>query len=419
MSTADATATQSAGHQAGHQSGPSRRTEWTTLTIVSTVHLVSHFYWLVLVPLLPALNKLLGVSYVKLGFAITLANVVSALTQAPVGFMVDRFGARLLLAIGVLLGAAGFLLVGLFPSYWMLLFAAVLIGLGNAVYHPADFSILSAEMSKSFMGRAYAIHGFMGYAGFAAAPPIVLLLNWYGGVQFALIISAIIGLVLSLPLLPGLFSERRAAKTPTPSAAFRAKTPASALLTPAVLALTAMFTMLSLSTAMIQTYMVPALTAMSGFAQSVGETALAVFPFAVMVGVLSGGFVADKVRHQSYVAAAGFGMAAVLVVAIAALTPSPAVTIAMLALAGFLAGIIMPSRDLLVRNAAPPDAVGRIFGIVTTGFNFGGIIGPLVGGVLIDHKMPVWIFYGSAMFMVVTVIIALAVDRRTDIPADR
>ncbi|MCC2098192.1 MAG: MFS transporter [Hyphomicrobiales bacterium] len=413
MSTADATATQSASHPAG----PSRRAEWTTLTIVSTVHLVSHFYWLVLVPLLPALNKLLGVSYIKLGFAITLANVVSALTQAPVGFMVDRFGARLLLAIGVLLGAAGFLLVGLFPSYWMLLFAAVLIGLGNAVYHPADFSILSAEMSKRFMGRAYAIHGFMGYAGFAAAPPIVLLLNWYGGAQFALIVSAIIGLVLAVPLLPGLFSERKASKTPTPSAAFRAKTPASALLTPAVIALTLMFTMLSLSTAMMQTYMVPALTVMSGFAQSVGETALGVFPFAVMIGVLSGGFVADKVKHQSNVAAAGFGLAAILIVTIAVLKPGPMVTIGLLALAGFLAGIIMPSRDLLVRNAAPPDAVGRIFGIVTTGFNFGGIIGPLIGGILIDHKMPVWIFYGSAMFMAATVVIALAVDRRTDIPA--
>ena len=159
----------------------SDRAELTTMTIVSVVHFVSHFYWLALVPLLPSLSKLLDVSYVQLGFAITLANVVSALTQAPVGFMVDRFGARLLLAIGVVLGGAGFLLVAFIPEYWMLLLAAILIGLGNAVYHPADFSILSAEMSEKRMGRSYAVHTFMGYAGFAAAPPVVLALVYYGG----------------------------------------------------------------------------------------------------------------------------------------------------------------------------------------------------------------------------------------------
>ncbi|MGE3248034.1 MAG: MFS transporter [Beijerinckiaceae bacterium] len=390
------------------------RAELTTLTIVSVVHFVSHFYWLVFVPLLPALTKLLDVSYVQLGFAITTMNVVSALTQAPVGFMVDRFGARLLLIGGVLLGGVGFILLGLFPSYAMLLFAAVLIGLGNAVYHPADFSILSAEMSNKRMGRAYAIHGFMGYAGFAAAPPVVLALNWWGGAQFALVASGLIGLVLSVPLLPGVASERRTSRA-NKSAPRQQALPARSLLTPSVIALTVMFTMLSLSTTMIQTYMVPALAALSGFSQSVGETALAVFPFAVMTGVLSGGFVADKAKQQSYVAAAGFGLAALFIVAIAVIKPGSAATIAMLAIAGFLAGLIMPSRDLLVRNASPPQAVGRIFGIVTTGFNFGGIVGPLVGGLLIDHKMAPWIFYGSAIFMGATIAIALAVDRRPDL----
>lgn len=392
----------------------SGRKELTTLTIVSAVHFVSHFYWLALVPLLPALTKLLGVSYVQLGFAITLMNVVSALTQAPVGFMVDRFGPRLLLFCGVLLGAAGFVLTGLAPSYGMLLVASVLIGLGNAVYHPADFSILSAEMGKQRMGRAYATHTFMGYAGFAAAPPIVLALNYAGGASHALVATGVGGLLLSLPLIPGLFAERRAGrKKAVPDS--KPSIPARGLLTPSVIALTAMFTMLSLSTTMIQTYMVPALAAMAGLAQTVGETALAVFPFAVMTGVLCGGFVADKAKQQSYVAAAGFGLAALCIIAIAATKPAAMATVAMLAVAGFLAGIIMPSRDLLVRNAAPPEAVGRVFGIVTTGFNFGGIVGPLLGGFLIDHEFPAWIFYGSAIFMALTVTIALAVDRRADL----
>jgi putative spermidine/putrescine transport system permease protein len=75
--------------------------------------------------------------------------------------------------------------------------------------------------------------------------------------------------------------------------------------------------------------------------------------------------------------------------------------------AGLLAGIIVPSRDMLVRNASPPDAVGRVFGIVTTGFNFGGMIAPIVGGLLLDHHAPAWIFFGSAAFMLLTVVMSV------------
>jgi len=403
------------------------RTEWTTLAIVSVVHLVSHFYWLVFVPLLPALHALLQVSYVELGFAITLMNVVSALTQAPIGFLVDRFGPRLLLVAGVGVGAAGFIIVGLFPYYPVLLLAAVLIGLGNAVYHPADFSILSAEMSKERMGRAFSVHGFMGYAGFALAPPIVLTLNYLGGAQFALVASGLIGVVLALPLLPGFFRERAAARPQRAQAMAGAAKPAARpaadgigvrdLLSPAIIALTVMFTVLSLSTAMIQTYMVVALAGLSGLPHSVGNLALTVFLFAVVTGVLCGGFIADRVKHQSTIAAAGFGLAALVVLAIGLIKPGAVASVVMIAAAGFLAGIIMPSRDLLVRNAAPPQAVGRVFGIVTTGFNFGGMIGPLVGGILIDNALPAWIFFGSAIFMAVTVVIALCVDhRRREVP---
>jgi MFS transporter, FSR family, fosmidomycin resistance protein len=231
MSTADA---------AGPAALQSDRAELVTLSIVSVVHFVSHFYWLALVPLLPALTKLLGVSYVQLGLVITLANAVSALTQAPIGFMVDRFGARLLLVLGVLCGGMGFILVALVPTYGMLLFSAVLIGLGNAVYHPADFSILSAEMSGKRMGKSFAIHTFMGYAGFAAAPAVVLGLNYYGGAQFALMATGIIGFVLSAPLLPGLLTERKVSRA-NAAAPQPASIPAKTLLTPSVIALTVMF----------------------------------------------------------------------------------------------------------------------------------------------------------------------------------
>ena len=388
-----------------------RREIWT-LGVVASVHLVSHFYWLLFVPLLPMLKDLLGVSYVQLGFALTVMNVVSALTQAPVGFLVDRFGARLLLLIGVGLGAAGFALLALFPFYPVMFVSVVLVGLGNAVYHPADFSILSREMSAARMGRAYSIHAFTGYLGFALAPPVALALAWFGGVQFALVASAMIGIVIALPLIPEVPRERRLAAVKPAGGAVRKSSSARDLLTPSILALTFMFTVLSLSTNIMQTYMVASFQTLLGATQALGNMALTTFLFMSVAGIMIGGLIADRMRSQSVVAATGLALSAVCVLAIALLRPPGGVAVVIVGIAGFLAGIIVPSRDLLVKAAAPPDAVGRVFGIVTTGFNFGGIIGPPVGGYLIDHQMPAWIFYISAVFMAVTIAIALMVDRR-------
>lgn len=388
------------------------RREIRTLSIISVVHLVSHFYWLLFVPLLPALKEMLQVSYVELGFAMFVMNIVSALIQAPTGFLVDRFGARLFLVFGVGLGAAGFILLGLFPNYPMLLVAAVLVGFGNAVYHPADYSILSAEMSPQRMGRAYSMHTFSGYLGFALAPPVVLGLVYASGPRAALIVGGLIGVVLSLPLLPEIPGERRATRSRN-AAPPRGQTSSMSLFTPAVLALTLMFTFINLSTNIMQTYMIVSLQDLFSLPRSVGETALTVFMFAIVGGVLAGGFLADRAKSKGLVALGGFGCAAFVALLVGSFNFGAAPTVSLIGLAGFLAGLVMPSRDMLVRLASPPDAVGRVFGIVATGFNIGGMIGPMLGGYLVDHKMPALIFHASAFFMLSTVAIALLVEKNS------
>ena len=384
--------------------------ELRTLVVVSAVHLVSHYYWLVFAPMMPALHDLLNVSYTEIGFAITVMNGVSALTQAPTGFIVDRYGPRLLLFIGVLIGSAGFMMIGAAPTYPMLLAGAVLIGLGNAVYHPADYSILSAEMRPARMGRAYSIHSFTGYIGFAIAPPLVMALIWIDGVRFALVATGLIGIILALPLLPDIPAEQRGLKERRANPA-KAQTSARSLITPGVIALTIMFTTLNMSTGLVQTYMMVALEQLFSLPLAVGNTALTVFLSLLVGGIIIGGFIADGVKHQSTIAALGLTAAALLFIVIGAVNLGQTGTLVVAGAAGLLAGVIVPSRDLLVRQASPPDAVGRVFGIVTTGFNFGGMVSPIVGGMLVDHQAPAWIFYVSAAFMLLTVVIAVVVDR--------
>ena len=106
------------------------------------------------------------------------------------------------------------------------------------------------------------------------------------------------------------------------------------------------------------------------------------------------------------------GINAIILLVIATIgLPSTLLTSA-LGIAGFLGGVIAPSRDMLVRNAAPSGAAGRAFGIVSTGFNFSGILSPLLFGWIMDQNMPHWVFGASVVFMVFTVLLALVTDRK-------
>jgi MFS family permease len=175
--------------------------------------------------------------------------------------------------------------------------------------------------------------------------------------------------------------------------------------------LTVFFMLLSLSSAGIGNFGVVALMSGYGASFSSANIALTAFLGASAAGVLAGGFLADRTQRHSQVAAACFAINAAIVLVIATIAlPSLLLTAAMAA-AGFLGGVIAPSRDMLVRNAAPSGAAGRAFGIVSTGFNLGGIVSPLLFGWIMDQNLPRWVFGASVVFMILTVLLALVTDR--------
>jgi len=378
-----------------------------TLAAISTAHWVSHFHMFVLPMLFPFLKAQLGVGYIDLGLALTVFAVTSGLTQAPIGYLADHIGARKILLMGLTLGGCALIVLGLHLSYPSLIASAVLLGLANSVYHPADYAILSAHMDETRMGRAFSIHTFAGFLGGAVAPAIVVALVATIGGHGALIVAGAVGPAVALLLVLVGIPDASAAHCGFDGA----RTSKQSIVTPALIVLTIFFMLLSLSNAGISNFGVVALMSGYGASFSTANIALTAFLGASAVGVLGGGFLADRTHRHGQVAAACFAINAglVLIIALVAL-PSLLLTLAM-GLAGFLGGVIAPSRDMLVRNAAPPGAAGRAFGIVSTGFNVGGIISPLLFGWIMDQNLPHWVFGVSAAFMMLTVVLGLITDR--------
>ena len=239
--------------------------QFRTLGAISVAHWVSHFHIFVLPMLFPFLKQQLNVGYVELGFALTVFAVSSGLTQAPIGYVADHLGARKILLMGLCLGGAALIVLGLHLSYPSLLVSAALLGLANSVYHPANYAILSAHMNEARMGRAFSIHTFAGFLGGAVAPAIVAGLVATVSGHGALIVAGAVGPLVALFLLGVGIPDASAADRHTD----RANAHRQNVITPALIVLTIFFLLLSLSNAGISNFGVVAL--MSGYGATFSE----------------------------------------------------------------------------------------------------------------------------------------------------
>ena len=299
------------------EAAPAAGSDLGTIVVVSAAHLVSHLHIMTLPVLLPLLKEELQVGFFELGLTLTTFNVVSGLTQAPMGFLVDRIGARTVLVAGLLLGGLAFASLGLNTSYAWLIVVALVAGLANCVYHPADYAILTDGIAEDRIGRAFSFHTFAGFVGGAIAPPLLLGLAAVGGLGSSLIVAglfawAIAAIVFVVPIAQGAHHERSRSKSGGASRT-------AGVLTPAVLGLTLFFTLLALAHGAMYSFSIVALIAAHGISLAAATAALTAYLAGSALGVLMGGVMADRTKRHGDIAALGYGVSALITLAVALL----------------------------------------------------------------------------------------------------
>lgn len=398
-----------------------RAADVRTISLVGLAHGSSHFCHLLLPPLFPYYIREFGLSYAELGLLVTLFFAISGIGQALSGFLVDRVGARpvLFAALGSFVAAA--LSGATAQGYAGLLLAAALAGLGNAPFHPVDFTILNKRVSAARLGHAFSVHGISGNLGWAAAPVFLLGITALSGSwRWALVAAAIVvGLVAALIWWQRAALDDGQGAWTHEAGGTRGKTgggvaehPLAFLKLPSVWLCFSFFFWSTCALSAIQSFASPALQRMTGLPLSVTAFVVTGFMLCGAAGMVAGGFlVARAERLERIIGVCLVGAAlALLVVGSGWLSGTAAVALA--ALAGLGTGLAGPSRDMLIKRAAPPGATGRVYGTVYSGLDLGFAVAAPMLGALMDRGQPSAIFQGAALALLGSVVSAALVGLR-------
>jgi FSR family fosmidomycin resistance protein-like MFS transporter len=397
-------------HLSPHQSW---RRDVQVMTLVGVAHALSHFFHLVLPSLFPWLKDAFSLSYAQLGLLISVFFVVSGAGQALAGFVVDRTGAWVVLLGGVVLLLVSALGFAASPDYaWLLLFSAV-AGLGNSVFHPADFTILNRRVSAGRLGHAFSTHGILGNLGWAASPVFVAGLATLLGWRWALVGCALVAFGVIVMLV----ATRKRLDTlethPVGGASRSAGSALSFLGLPALWICFAFFFITAGALGGIQTFAATAMHELYGVPFAYATACITAYMLASGGGMVAGGFLAGRTSHHDRVIAGAFAGVGALCVLIATGSVPAVGLIAMLALVGFGSGIAGPSRDMLVRAAAPRGATGRVYGVVYSGLDVGMSLFPLLFGTLMDAHHPGGIFVAIGLLQTLALFTALGLGNST------
>ena len=369
--------------QAPAQPAPNR--DWRIIGLIGTGHFLSHFYMLCLAPLFPIWREEFGVSYAVLGLSVALMSAVTALGQTPVGFLVDRYGARPFLVGGTLIMALSIAGMAFAPNYWVILALAITSGIGNSVIHPADYAILGSSIGEKRMGRAFAMHTLTGNLGFAAAPLLIGLMTQTLGLgwRYALLAVGLLG----VPVVAAIVLQSRILQDQARPKTRGAPVGRQVLLSRTMLMFFAFFLLSAMAGVGVQSFLIATLDRLWQTPLDVASLTLTGYVVGATGGVLVGGWYADRYSsHFTFVT--GLTALSISLFLLMGLVPLPGAVLPFVALvAGGSLGASRTPRDVMVKHAAPPGQMGKVFGFISSGLPLGGAITPVPFGLMLDNGL--------------------------------
>ena len=370
--------------------------------LIGNGHFLSHFYILTLPPGFLFMQKDFDVSYAELGLVPVVMSAMGAIMQTPYGFLVDRFGARRFLVVNTLVMGIAVSLMGLSTAYWQILVLAGISGLANAVYHPADYTILSASIRQEKMGQAFAIHTFTGNAGFALAPPVVAILaSWFGWREAVMIVGLVsvpvaAAIVWQSSILSDVASQK---KKKAAGMTF------SALICDRTLVLFFFFYLLgSAAGSGVQAWLITILHQVKGVPLELASGALTAYMVGTMSGIIFGGWVVDRSKRYVMLLVAGLtGASSLLTFAVGVTPVTGTLAIVLMFLSGLGLGGSRTPRDIMLKDAVPPSEIGKVFGFVSSGLALGSALTPVPFGYLIDNGYGDWVLVIASVILVASI----------------
>ncbi|MFS2217762.1 MFS transporter [Telluria sp. Tellsp104] len=389
------------------------RADARVIALVGLAHGTSHFYHLILAALFPWLKPAFGLSYAELGLLLTAFFVVSGVGQALAGFVVDKVGARSVLLFGMTMLGVSALVLSVAGSYAALMGGALLAGVGNSIFHPADYTLLNQRVSRARLAHGFSVHGISGNIGWAAAPLFMTTVAAFSSWRMALACAAILPFaVLAILVLnrARLAPERKPAVAAAP---VTGEGTLSFLRLRAVWMCFAFFFLTAVALGGIQAFASIGLMQLYGISRELATGSYTAYMLASAGGMLLGGFIGAGRQDHDRTVAIAFAVAAALALLLGVAVVPGWLALPLMALVGFFSGIAGPSRDLMIRAAAPKNATGRVYGIVYSGLDAGLSVGPALFGLVMDAGHPGWLFAGIALFQALAIVTAVGVGGGT------
>ncbi len=384
------------------QLAPSSR-DWRVIGVIGIAHASSHFFQLILPTLYISLGQEFGYDFLTLGGLVTTFYLVSCLGQASSGFLVDRVGAYPVLKVGLACFVAAALLIGMANGYAMLLAAALIGGVGNAVFHPVDYSIINHRVSPARLGHAFSTHGLTGNLGWALTPVFITSLTIYFNWRVAVLAAAaLIAAVLALVLLNREALAGASVAREADGARPQDKEPiwvtlSTLLSRPSLWGAFLFFAFATAAMAVVQNYTIPMLHNTYGIDKVLAGSALSGYMLASAAGMLAGGFIASSTPRSELIVFVSLIVSGTLLLVLGAGWVAPALALFFVGAAGFCSGIASPSRDMLIRRVTPKGSTGAVYGLVYSGMDVGSSLAPVGFGLLLDAGLNQAPWYGAAI----------------------